>query len=175
MRDYLYIPLGGNRHGRSRTYRNLMLTMLLGGLWHGASWNFVIWGGYHGALLSIERLLGVRQRQRWSIVDPLRAAFTFVLASISWVFFRAATLHESLQILRCLFTGPHGHIIWFHWQLWFVLMALALAILEESFGWFERLPDAPAWAYASAIAVFLLCLELIGFTGHAIPFVYFQF
>src|SRR5262249_13371342 len=55
LRDYLYIPLGGNRHGTLMTYRNLMLTMLLGGLWHGASWNFVIWGGYHGALLSLER------------------------------------------------------------------------------------------------------------------------
>src|SRR5262249_24437449 len=58
LRDYLYIPLGGNRHGRLMTYRNLMLTMLLGGLWHGANWNFLIWGGYHGSLLSLERALG---------------------------------------------------------------------------------------------------------------------
>jgi D-alanyl-lipoteichoic acid acyltransferase DltB (MBOAT superfamily) len=175
LRDYLYIPLGGNRHGRWQTYRNLMLTMLLGGLWHGASWNFVIWGGYHGALLSVERLLGVRERPRWSLADPLRAAFTFALASIGWIFFRATTLHDSLYILRRLCSGPHGHIVWFHWQLWFVLLALLLAVLEETYGWFERLPDAPAWVYASAIAVFLFCLELIGFTGHAVPFVYFQF
>ena len=60
LRDYVYIPLGGNRHGRLRTYRNLMLTMLLGGLWHGANWTFVVWGGYHGALLAIERARGHR-------------------------------------------------------------------------------------------------------------------
>ena len=175
LRDYLYIPLGGNRHGRWQTYRNLMLTMLLGGLWHGASWNFVIWGGYHGALLSVERLLGIRERQRWSIVDPLRVVLTFALASISWVFFRAATLRDSLYILGRLFSGPHGHILCRHWQLWFVLAALLLAVLEERYGWFERLPEAPAWVYASAIAVCLFCLELIGFTGRAVPFVYFQF
>ena len=175
LRDYLYIPLGGNRHGRWQTYRNLMLTMLLGGLWHGASWNFVIWGGYHGALLAIERVLGIRERRHWSLFDPLRVAFTFALASISWVFFRAATLHDSIYILGRLFTGPHGHILWWHWQLWFMLAALVLAVLEESRGWFERLPEAPAWAYASAIALFLFCLELIGFSGRAVPFVYFQF
>ena len=175
LRDYLYIPLGGNRHGRWQTYRNLMLTMLLGGLWHGASWNFVIWGGFHGALLAIERVLGIRERQRWSILDPLRVALTFALASISWVFFRAATLHDSLYILGRLFSGRHGHILWWHWQLWFVLAALVLAVLEESRGWFERLSEAPAWVYASAIAVCLFCLELIGFSGRAVPFVYFQF
>ena len=175
LRDYLYIPLGGNRHGRWHTYRNLLLTMLLGGLWHGASWNFVIWGGYHGALLSLERILGIRERQRWSIFDPLRVALTFALASISWIFFRAATLHDSVYILRRLCSGAHGHILWLHWQLWFVLAALVLAVLEESYGWFERLPEAPAWVYASAIAVCLFCLELIGFSGRAVPFVYFQF
>ena len=112
LRDYLYIPLGGNRHGRWHTYRNLMLTMLLGGLWHGASWNFVIWGGYHGALLAWSACLAYSERRRWSLVDPLRVAFTFALASIGWVFFRAATFHDSLDILGRLFSGPHGHIIW---------------------------------------------------------------
>jgi alginate O-acetyltransferase complex protein AlgI len=176
LRDYLYIPLGGNRHGRWHTYRNLMLTMLLGGLWHGASWNFVIWGGYHGALLSIERVLGIKDdRRAWRVFDPLRAVLTFALVSISWVFFRAATLHDSVTILGRLFSGPHGHIIWPHWMLWYAVLALLLAALEEREGWFERLPAAPAWAYAAAIAVCLFCLELIGFTGRAVPFVYFQF
>ena len=69
LRDYLYIPLGGNRHGRLQTYRNLMLTMLLGGLWHGASWNFVVWGGYHGALLSIERMFRRKNAPRTGALD----------------------------------------------------------------------------------------------------------
>ena len=120
-------------------------------------------------------MLGVRERRRWSLVDPLRVAFTFALASIGWVFFRAATLHDSLYILGRLFSGTHGHILCRHWQLWLVVAALVLAVLEERYGWFERLPEAPAWVYASAIAVCLFCLELIGFSGRAVPFVYFQF
>jgi len=176
LRDYLYIPLGGNRRGRWRTYANLMLTMLLGGLWHGASWNFVIWGGYHGALLGAERALGIQEPGRaWRGLDPLRAAFTFGLASIGWVFFRAANWRASLDVLGRLFTGPHGHIIWPHWMLWYAILALLAAAFEEAGQWFERLPTAPAWAYAAAIAVCLFCLELIGFTDRAVPFIYFQF
>src|SRR3984957_18468319 len=107
LRDYLYIPLGGNRHGRLMTYRNLMLTMLLGGLWHGASWNFVIWGGYHGALLSIERMMGRREFEKkpplW--LYPLRALITFGLVSIGWIFFRAATFGDSRYVITQLFHG----------------------------------------------------------------------
>lgn len=172
LRDYLYIPLGGNRHGRFQTYRNLMLTMLLGGLWHGASWNFVVWGGYHGGLLAAERALGVEPKRSW---NPLRVAFTFALASIGWVFFRARTFPASLEILGRLFRGPAGHLMWPHWQLWIALASLILAVAEERFEWFEHLPETPAWVYSGAIAVCLLCLELIGFTDRPVPFVYFQF
>ena len=78
------------------TYRNLMLTMLLGGLWHGASWNFVIWGGYHGALLGLERVVGRKhfQEQPHWLAYPFRAVVTFVLVCIGWVFFRAATFQR---------------------------------------------------------------------------------
>src|SRR5579862_2648706 len=105
LRDYLYIPLGGNRHGSLMTYRNLMLTMLLGGLWHGASWNFVIWGGYHGALLGLERVCGRKRFQNpphWQLY-PFRAVFTFGLVCVGWVFFRAATLHDSLYVIEQMF------------------------------------------------------------------------
>src|SRR5262249_3811211 len=106
LRDYLYIPLGGNRHGSWQTYRNLMLTMLLGGLWHGASWNFVIWGGYHGALLSIERMLGrKRLEQTHALLYPARAILTFVLVCAGWVFFRAPTLGWSAYVLSQMFGG----------------------------------------------------------------------
>jgi len=172
LRDYLYIPLGGNRGGRLKTYRNLLLTMLLGGLWHGASWNFVIWGGYHGGLLAAERALGLDPKPS---LNPLRVLLTFALASIGWVFFRAATLHASLEILWRLFHGPAGHLIWPHWQLWIAVSSLVLAVAEERFEWFERLPETPAWVYSGVLAVCLLCLELIGFTDRPVPFVYFQF
>src|SRR5579863_5579442 len=109
LRDYLYIPLGGNRHGSLMTYRNLMLTMLLGGLWHGASWNFVIWGGYHGALLGLERVCGRKRFQdppHW-LLYPFRAMLTFVLVCVGWVFFRAATLHDSVYVIQQMFSW-HG-------------------------------------------------------------------
>jgi len=175
LRDYLYIPLGGNRGGGLRTYRNLMLTMLLGGLWHGASWNFVIWGGLHGGLLAAERAAGVgRERARLSF-GPLRVALTFALVTISWVFFRAATLAESTQILGRMFSGPPGKLLWARWHIWFAVLIVILAVAEERWDWTTRLVRAPAWAYAAAIGAFLFCLELIGFTDQPVPFVYFQF
>jgi D-alanyl-lipoteichoic acid acyltransferase DltB (MBOAT superfamily) len=165
LRDYLYIALGGNRKGRLRTYVNLMATMLLGGLWHGANWKFVVWGGYHGALLGAERAAGRR----------IPRVITFVLVSIGWVFFRAASLHDSVTVIGRMFWGPRGALLWQRWQIDLILGTLALAILEEKFAWFERLVKAPAWVYGAAMALLLLCLELIGVTEVAVPFVYFQF
>jgi len=177
LRDYLYIPLGGNRHGKWITYRNLAITMLLGGLWHGASWNFVIWGGYHGALLSVERVFhGNRpMREEWSWLYPVKAIPTFGLVLIGWVFFRAADLPQSLQILGQMFSRPGGHTLLQHWHVGLALMALALAVVEEKLDWFEWLVAAPAWAYATALAAMFFCLEVFGVTDVSIPFIYFQF
>ncbi len=98
LRDYLYIPLGGNRKGTLRTYVNLIIVMLLGGLWHGANWTFVVWGAYHGSLLAFERLLGKRSAiEEWP--RPVRVAATFVLVLFSWVVFRSATLHEAVNYM----------------------------------------------------------------------------
>ena len=173
LRDYLYIPLGGNRHGTLKTYRNLMLTMLLGGLWHGASWNFVIWGGYHGALLSLERAARPRVKLP-SFVYPLRVLVTFILVCIGWVFFRAATLGDSVHVVNQMFSGRTGTGLWYSWHFWLVCVLLLLALVEEKLGWFERVVTAPAWVYATVTVVLLLCVELIGVT-ESIPFVYFQF
>jgi len=177
LRDYLYISLGGNRKGRWMTYRNLMLTMLLGGLWHGASWNFLIWGGYHGGLLAVERAIrGDRPlRDDWTIFYPFKAILTFALVMIGWVFFRAANLTQSLQVLHQMFSGPIGRDLLLPWHVGLIVVALLLAIAEEKFDWFERLLRAPAVAYASAMALMLFCLELFGVIDARIPFIYFQF
>ncbi|NIJ54474.1 MBOAT family O-acyltransferase [Dyadobacter arcticus] len=123
LRDYLYIPLGGNRVGRFRTYVNLMITMLLGGLWHGASWNFVIWGGLHGIFLCVERLYQnwSKKRRKSAVVDevvlqatviPIRsknvsnfmlALLTFFLVNVTWVFFRAPDFQKAMLMLLCMF------------------------------------------------------------------------
>jgi alginate O-acetyltransferase complex protein AlgI len=176
LRDYLYISLGGNRRGRWMTYRNLMLTMLLGGLWHGASWNFVIWGGYHGALLSLERFFrGNRPvREDWNWLYPLKALVTFALVMISWVFFRAVDLPQSLQVLHQMFSG-HGHLLLANWHIELMLVALVLAVVEEKFDWFERVLNAPMLAYASALALMFFCIVVFGVIDASIPFVYFQF
>jgi len=177
LRDYLYIPLGGNRYGSLMTYRNLMLTMLLGGLWHGASWNFVIWGGYHGALLGLERVFGRKhfQEQPHWLVYPFRAMLTFVLVCIGWVFFRAATFHDSVYVLQQMFSA-HGKGILIPAWLGFVLAAsLVIALFEEKLEWIERLAHGPSWAYVTAAATLLVMIELIGVTEKAVPFVYFQF
>ena len=98
LRDYLYIPLGGNKLGRWRTFINLFIVMFLGGLWHGASWNFVLWGICHGLFLGIERATGINKRE--SLLGIIR---TFILVSLMWVFFRSANLGEALNYLANLF------------------------------------------------------------------------
>lgn len=106
LRDYLYIPLGGNRGGELRTYRNLLLTMVLGGIWHGANWTFVIWGAWHGGLMAIERALGAKSRGTvWptSIAWPL----TMILVVLGWVVFRAASVGAALDMYAGMF-GAHG-------------------------------------------------------------------
>jgi alginate O-acetyltransferase complex protein AlgI len=102
LREYLYVPLGGNRRGTRRTYLNLILTMLLGGLWHGASWNFVIWGGLHGGMLAFERSQG-REGFYHNLPRPFRIAFTFLIVLLGWVFFRAADLPRALSYFASMF------------------------------------------------------------------------
>jgi len=99
LKDYLYISLGGNRSGKWNTYRNLLITMLLGGLWHGASWNFVIWGLLNGIYLSIEKMTGIKNHsQRYGKL--LNVFFTFNLISLTWIFFRASSFHQAWGILK---------------------------------------------------------------------------
>ena len=109
LRDYLYIPLGGNRLGEPRRYVNLMLTMLLGGLWHGAGWNFLIWGGLHGLFLSINHLwqkahgAAVKTSSSNHLAQAASWAVTFVAVVVAWVFFRARTVAAAWAMLRALF------------------------------------------------------------------------
>ncbi|HTX38183.1 MAG TPA: MBOAT family O-acyltransferase [Bryobacteraceae bacterium] len=177
LRDYLYISLGGNRHGRWKTYRNLMLTMLLGGMWHGASWNFLIWGGYHGGLLAAERAFRSGTQKPWpgGLLYPLKAAATFLLVMIGWVFFRAADLKQSMRVLAQLVSRTPGHGLLQHWHFALVAIALAVSLLEERFEMVERIMKTPTLAYAASMALMLFCLDVFGVIDQAIPFVYFQF
>jgi hypothetical protein len=118
LRDYLYIPLGGNRHGRLRRYVNLMTTMILGGLWHGAGWTFVVWGALHGAYLVVnhawqalrggERAAAARKPTFWAWL------LTFLAVVIGWVFFRAKDLDTAFDMLRGM-AGLNGVVLPEHW------------------------------------------------------------
>jgi D-alanyl-lipoteichoic acid acyltransferase DltB (MBOAT superfamily) len=111
LRDYLYVPLGGSRGGAWKTYRNLMITMLLGGLWHGASWNFVIWGGLHGVALAGTRMWQRRKKEReeggWK---PLKVFLTFQYVCFAWVFFRAPSFGHATLLLARLGKLTAGHV-----------------------------------------------------------------
>ncbi len=101
LRDYLYLSLGGNRKGHARTYINLCLTMLLGGLWHGAAWTFVAWGGLHGIYLAVERALGVQPEKHLSgLSRVVRTLLTFHLVCAAWVLFRARSFADAAEIFR---------------------------------------------------------------------------
>ncbi len=178
LRDYLYIPLGGNRHGVVLTYRNLMITMLLGGLWHGASWNFVVWGALHGMLLLIEASLrGTRIAGLVATVvpRPLKVALTFFLVTLTWVFFRCASWQDSSIVLANLFTSDRGAILFDPLHIYLAVAALLLMLCEEYGSVLSRLATAAAWVRVPFYVLLLLLLELLSATGKKIPFVYFQF
>jgi alginate O-acetyltransferase complex protein AlgI len=98
FRDYLYVPLGGNRQGRGRMYFNLVTIFFLCGLWHGASWTFILWGLYHGSFLVFERMgTGRWLKETWA---PIRHAYTLLVVMVGWVFFKAATLKQAGASIR---------------------------------------------------------------------------
>ena len=170
LRDYLYIPLGGNRRGRVRTYANIMTTMLLGGLWHGANWTFVCWGGYHGVLLGLTRLAGRRLER---VPVGLRRAVTFLLVVVGWVLFRSRDFGMAAGLLRRMFgwragAAPEG------WPLLLGVLLVAAAVSHWSRNSFEM---SHRWGRAGTVALaalFALCLAFI-YAGQNAPFLYFQF
>ncbi|MEE8522639.1 MAG: MBOAT family protein, partial [Thermoanaerobaculia bacterium] len=179
LRDYLYIPLGGNRKGTARTYVHLMVVMLLGGLWHGASWNFFIWGGFHGALLTGERALG-RERATAGLPAALRVALTFLLVLISWVFFRAASLGDALGYLANMAglgeVQPGavllGGILYQPYYLaTFVLAAAVTWGMPRSIDWLRCLTWPKALASIILLWLALAAMETQGYN----PFIYFIF
>jgi alginate O-acetyltransferase complex protein AlgI len=181
LRDYLYIPLGGNRYGTLETLRNLMITMLLGGLWHGAQWTFVAWGGYHGLALCFERLTGTARRSAAppsGVATAARAALTFTVVTLGWVLFRAPTFAAALAVYRALFAGGAGPALLAGWPAVLAAGTVAFGIL-----WLvlERRGFAPAWprlaplAQAGSLAGLLLALALLSWPGLAPTFIYFKF
>jgi D-alanyl-lipoteichoic acid acyltransferase DltB (MBOAT superfamily) len=186
LRDYLYIPLGGNRRGRVRTYVNLMLTMLLGGLWHGASWNFVIWGGIHGVMLALHKAFARDERAKPAADEYAfgwNSVLLFQVICLAWVFFRAPTLDVAVTVLRSIFSLPSAALSGAvsPARLSIALLAspviLALySVATRARRAAERLEPATlteAVAYGSAMGALVSGLAI--FAAPAAPFIYFQF
>lgn len=187
LRDYLYISLGGNRKGKLRTYVNLVLTMLLGGLWHGASWNFVVWGGLHGAALALHKglrsLLLHRPKQYrstgWRKVAAVLITFHFVC--LCWIFFRNSTFDGSISMISQIFTSFHpelaGQLFVGYWKV-FALMGIGYLLHWCPDSWqnacsrgMVRMPVV----VQAFILIALIFLVIQVKSSDIQPFIYFQF
>jgi alginate O-acetyltransferase complex protein AlgI len=184
FRDYLYIPLGGNRKGTGRTHVNLMATMLLCGLWHGASWNFVFWGGLHGVSLAIHRA--------WKAWDPFgslkeQPVFGFVwnvfsrvltlsVVLVGWVFFRAQSCGVACEYLGRILAWSHSgtHLVSPYIIPTLIGVVIAHLLVNKDRNWAEEIPLRPIPSRVFAYSCLLILLVFLGATDSA-PFIYFQF
>lgn len=179
LRDYLYIPLGGNRGSNWGTYRNLMLTMLLGGLWHGASWTFVVWGALHGLYLVVERLLRSRfdVRIRQPFLMFLLALLTFTCVNITWVFFRAESFGDAWNLLGSMFmiSGDKAALTTNRIVLVLGLMLLVFTghFLMRKTSLVQLIQRMPAALLVILWGIMLFGLMTVQSTGQ--QFIYFQF
>src|SRR5579863_8095372 len=180
LRDYLYIPLGGSRHGQARTYMALMGTMLLGGLWHGASWTFVVWGGLHGSYLVLER----RLRARFASYQPTPGAIlclgilTYLLINLTWVFFRAKDFGTAWSVLRGMagLNRAAAPILATPYLMAVSLIVTAMVIVH----WLMRdrtLESVVARTRPLVLAIALGCMAflIVASQGSGNAFIYFQF
>lgn len=179
LRDYLYLPLGGNRKGPARTYVNLLLVMFLGGLWHGAAWTFVAWGAFHGLWLAAERAMG-KESFYSRLPRPLRVALTFIGVTVGWVFFRAENLGAALDYLAAL-TGlgepqPAALLVGAVTTQPYFLVSFAVAALvvwrgRESWTWSRDVGWGKAGLATGLLAASLAVMASQGYN----PFLYFIF
>ena len=200
LRDYLYIPLGGNRSGKYRTYFNLMITMLLGGLWHGANWTFVVWGALHGFYLWVEKAYrDMRKKQDYfrpneknlvegslqpEINHPktpwnfVLALGTFFLVNVTWVFFRSADFTSAWRMLHSMFiTNPKGTALLSYLDICKVSIIIVVLVIAH---WLMRntlvltvAGKMPWWLLGSIWAAMLLLISLS--QNASSSFIYFQF
>jgi alginate O-acetyltransferase complex protein AlgI len=182
IRDYLYIPLGGNRHSLARTYFNLCLCFFLSGLWHGASWTFIIWGLYHGAMLIADRVFWKEWQKR--LPKIMNIAITFFLVMISWVIFRSESFAQMGTFLRTMFIPQPLITPNFIWVSPDIIFALAVAYFtiflplvpryERILSWYENLVLRRTFELTAAYGLFVFALARIA-TSSFQAFIYFRF
>ena len=185
FKDYLYIPLGGNRNGELQIYRNVMIVFLLSGLWHGASWNFVIWGGINGIFILVfdkiirKKNLGVFQR-------IFNSAFITAMWALSLVFFRAQTFSDAITFYKNLFIKSSASVYdfglgltEFRFVLILIVFLILFEIIQEKFGKiYQRVSSLNfvfRWALYIAITVIIVMFGAYGTGFNDNTFIYFQF
>lgn len=177
FRDYVYIPLGGNRKGRFRSYINVLATFILSGAWHGANWTFIVWGTLHGLLLCVERFLGWNKKQWHSVSKFFHCVLTFVLVAAAWVFFRANTISDAFVIFKEIATDcgvPYMHKS----NLLAVAMALTILLAKEikdERGSKFTLSGSPSWIVRHVYIVAMIAFIFLFGVLNGDQFIYFQF
>ncbi len=183
MRDYLYIPLGGNKVSKFRLLMNLWVVFLVSGLWHGASWTFVIWGAYHGFLLILDRLFLLKLTER--IYKPITVLISFTFTVVGWVFFRSADLHFAFGYIRQLFSFSSSIIspLTLNNRFWTMLIIAAAISFYPMFGSFQKKLDAIGSRWEKTILILkasvllillIICISDINGSDFN-PFIYFRF
>ncbi|MEW6342887.1 MAG: MBOAT family O-acyltransferase [Pseudomonadota bacterium] len=184
LRDYLYISLGGNRVGPSRTYLNLMIVMGLGGLWHGASWNFMVWGLAHGAMLCVHRCWGHRIKPHIAVAPAIRPAttllggmLTFVCVAIAWIPFRSVDFATTSVVLKQLFSIKVLSIAGSNQHYWLLLAVSALWCIADGNRRIQRwlTESLPYPLIGVPVGLALVSMELFGQFDLHVPFIYFKF
>jgi D-alanyl-lipoteichoic acid acyltransferase DltB (MBOAT superfamily) len=180
LRDYLYIPLGGNQHGVRRTAINLMIVMLLGGLWHGAGWTFLIWGGIHGSILIIERVINTTADNSNTVptlAQLPRIAVTFAVVCVAWIFFRARSFATAGEIIGRIVTLQRGDVVW-DAVIWLAIAATVLVIADLIERRAQTDPTNTIRIDPLRIGILIgvsAVALVITSGGTPVPFIYFQF
>ena len=177
FKDYVYIPLGGNRVSRWRNYFNLLVTFMVSGIWHGANWTFLCWGSLHGLLLCIEKALGIGKNKYSGISKFLHMIMTFVIVSFAWIFFRANNLNDAFEVLRSMAMDlqkpnlQYGILIAATIAI-FILLLKELAI-EYRWHWYEKATKSKLFLHIYLILLISYIILFGVFSGD--QFIYFQF
>jgi D-alanyl-lipoteichoic acid acyltransferase DltB (MBOAT superfamily) len=177
FKDYVYIPLGGNRVSRMRNYFNLFVTFLVSGIWHGANWTFFCWGMLHGILLCLEKAFGIGRQKYTGVRKLCHWAVTFILVCLAWVLFRAKNLKDAVMVITGIFT--HFGIPMLEYAN-FIAIGVAMVILlskglADEFQWKMRIATSPSWLVRHVyLAVMIAYIILFGVLGGD-QFIYFQF
>ncbi len=184
FKDYLYIPLGGNRRGTTRTYLNVAVVSVLSGLWHGANWTFVLWGFYHGVFMILERLTGIRDipPEKYRFV---RRVITLLIVSVGWVFFRSEGISYAIGFLRVMFTVSNQPLSYelsraLNYQnVLFVMTAVTVFFLPSAFSGvnslINRKDPIPVLVGAIMIVLVLIYCTALIVGGSSSPFIYYRF